>query len=48
MQRSGILDFLQEREADPDDEEHASVGVTHEIELCLGVFRGEYVLLNRS
>lgn len=48
VQHSTFADFLQQLEADPDDEEYASVGVTHESEWCFGVYRGKYAVLNRS
>lgn len=36
--------LLQELEADPEDEEHTSVSVTHESEWCVGAYRGGYVV----
>lgn len=42
--RSSFPDLLQELEADPQDEEHISVSVTHESEWCLGAYRGGYVV----
>jgi hypothetical protein len=41
---SAFHDLLQELDANPEDQEHTSVSVTHESEWCLGAYRGGYLV----
>jgi hypothetical protein len=41
---SAFPDLLRELEADPEDNEHASVSVTHDSEWCLSAYKGGYVV----
>jgi len=37
-------ELLRQLDADPEDQEHKSVSVTHESEWCLGAQRGGYIV----
>ena len=41
---SAFPDLLRELDADPEDQEHNCVSVTHESERCLEAYRGGYVV----